>query len=84
MNIQDHGSYDGGEYIYADDMYFQYRVLGSQTQVGVKDSFDRWANSVDFVFKTPRSVWEWESKFKILMGELKTHTNKSFGLEKMI
>lgn len=43
------------KYGYMEDHQFFYRLTGGgDVQVGVRETFDRWANSVDFVFAIPR------------------------------
>lgn len=53
---------------YASDRNFYYRCLdGRMLQIGVKEHFDRWANSIDFVCKIPKH----EKMFKAFILALK-------------
>ena len=37
------------------DSRYLWRVIGDEVQVSVKKHFDRWANSIDFVFTVPKT-----------------------------
>jgi hypothetical protein len=41
---------------YFHDDHFNYRIINDEVQVGVKLNFDRWANSIDYVFSIPKTV----------------------------
>lgn len=41
------------------DDRFYYRINGNEVQVGVRSHFDRWANSIDFMFSLPKSERRW-------------------------
>lgn len=38
------------------DARFYYRVIGNDVHVGIRRSFDRWANSIDFIFSVPKTL----------------------------
>lgn len=57
---------------YLADENFFYRVVRDEVQVGIRLNFDRWANSIDYVFSVPRTVKSYDS----IMSQLKNITIK--------
>lgn len=57
---------------YLADERFYYRVVRGEVQVGIRLNFDRWANSIDYVFSVPRTVKSYDS----IMSQLKSVTIK--------
>lgn len=65
-------AFEAAEIRMGDEGYFEdrdcyYRVVRGDVQVGVRASFDRFANSVDFVFAVPVTC----EAFSEVMGRLK-------------
>lgn len=63
---------EGATYFYASDDKFQYLadVEKDELKVGILDTFDRWSNSTDFVFKYPHTQREWDTIIKTLTNSV--------------
>lgn len=56
------------------DGKFYYRIISNDVQVGVKWHFDRWANSVDFIFSLPKTPKRWKEIKDKLAKALKQYS----------
>lgn len=66
----------GDGYFYGRDDKLHYRWINDQLQIGVNRSFDRWANSVDFVL--PRC--DGERLAKIDVEQLRIHIDRQISM----
>ena len=51
---------EGVYYLHGDLFYFRANKKTDTFQIGIKKTFDRWANSVDNEFKFPKTNKDWE------------------------
>jgi hypothetical protein len=66
----------GPDYFYGSDELLRYRWIADRLQIGVKASFDRWANSVDFVLHR----CDVHRLLKVDVEKLRTHVDRQVSM----